>query len=383
MPDPTPPPPAPPAAPRRGVGCLLPLVSAALVLSLLLNALLGYLLQHDLREALQPDTALRESYYLGDPAADDRVAVIRIEGVISELTTGYPVRQMEAAARDPRVKAVVLRVNSPGGTVGASDELYQCLVNLRDNTGRRFPGTGPKPLSVSMGAVAASGGYYVAAAGRPIAAERTTITGSIGVFAALPNVAKLAADNGVKVELVKAGGIKASGSFFHDLAADERQTWQDVVDNAYDTFLGVVAAGRPALTPDRLRSEVVIDRVIAQRDARGNPKLDAAGQPLTAKYTRVRADGGTFTAAQAVQVGLVDRVDDLPGAVRAAATAANLTAYKAVMYDRPPGLIDYVIPGGLQAGPGRLDLARLPDGLTPRLWYLCPSADAALLTPDR
>src|SRR5439155_8804302 len=120
---------------------------------------------------------------------------------------------------------VVLRIDSPGGTVTASEELYQCVVNLKTDNGRRFKGSGPKPVAVSMGGVAASGGYYVAAAGHPISAEPTTITGSIGVFAALPNVAKLAHDNGVKVELVKAGKVKASGSFFHEMTPEERQTW--------------------------------------------------------------------------------------------------------------------------------------------------------------
>src|SRR6266542_29692 len=123
-----------------------------------------------------------------------------------------------AAAADRHVKAVVLRIDSPGGTVSASEELLQCIVNVRDNTGRRFPGTAPKPVSVSMGSLAASGGYYIAVAGNPIVAEKTTITGSVGVFVALPNVADWAHEHGVKLELVKAGGIKASGSFFHKLS---------------------------------------------------------------------------------------------------------------------------------------------------------------------
>src|SRR6185312_4926354 len=120
---------------------------------------------------------------------------------------------------------------------------------------------GPKPVSVSMGALAASGGYYVASAGKPISAEPSTITGSIGVFAALPNVAKLANDNGVKVELIKAGDIKASGSFFHEMSPQERQTWQDTVDSAYDLFLDRVSAGRPLSKP-QLRDDVLFVKQI-------------------------------------------------------------------------------------------------------------------------
>ena len=280
-----------------------------------------------------------ESFYLGDANARDKIAVVRVSGVITEGGIAYPVRQLRAAAADRRVKAVVLRIDSPGGTVSASEELFQCVVNVRDNTGRRFPGTAPKPVSVSMGALAASGGYYIAVAGNPIVAEKTTITGSIGVFAALPNVADWAHDHGVKLELVKAGGIKASGSFFHKLSPEERQTWQDTVDNAYDSFLDAIAKGRPGLTPEALRKDVVLERMVATRDEKGNPVVEN-GKSVEVKYTRVRADGGTFTAAQAQQFKLIDGIEDLPAAVRSAATRAGLTNFRAVVYEKTPGLLE-------------------------------------------
>jgi protease-4 len=279
----------------------------------------------------------------------------------------------------------VLRIDSPGGTVTASEELYQCAINLRDDNDRRFPGTGQKPVSVSMGGVAASGGYYIAMAGKPVAAERTTITGSIGVFAALPNIAELARDNGIKVHLVKAGDIKGSGSFFHEMTAEERQTWQDMVDNAYDAFLGVVASGRP-LSKEKLRDEVVIDKVIRKRDEKGNPiEAKAFGVPLkekyvTAKYTRKRADGGTFTADQALQFQLIDSVDDLPGVIRKAAAAAGLGRYRAVIYNRPPGLFDLLMGEQMRSRQAVPELPSLNSALTPRLWYLMPTADGAILS---
>jgi protease-4 len=378
-PPPNPPPIAPPAARRAGRGCLLPLALVALFGSLLVNALLLVVLFGAFASPLDPDPpALDEKFLLGDRDAADKVAVVRIEGVITDGTALYPIRQMERAARDRRVKAVVLRVDSPGGMVTASDELYRCLVNLRDDTGRRFPGSGPKPLAVSMGGLAASGGYYVAMAGNPVAAERTTITGSIGVFAALPNVAKLANDNGVTVELVKAGGIKAGGSFFHALTPEERQTWQDTVDAAYDAFLGVVATGRP-LTREQLRDEVVIDQMVPVRDAKGNPEVKD-GKPATARYTRTRADGGTFTAEQALRFGLIDRVEDLPGTIRAAAAAAGLSRFRAVTYERPPGLWDLFLGDQIRADRDLPDLRSLSAALTPRLWYLGSAADGAILT---
>lgn len=378
---PVPPAPVPPRSRRTGFGCLLPLVLVLLFISLLLNVLLGILLFRDVTDSLDTDSpTLHEKFLLGDRTAADKVAVIRIEGTIYESATTYPIHQMEKAAKDPHVKAVVLRIDSPGGTVSASEELYQSVVNLRDNTGRRFTGSGPKPVSVSMGALAASGGYYVASAGKPIAAERTTITGSIGVFAALPNISELTERNGIHLVLVKAGDIKASGSFFNRMTPEERQTWQDTVDHAYDLFLERVAAGRP-LTKDQLRNETVINETIPVRDDKGNPKLEK-GKPETAKYTRKRADGGTFTADQAIKFGLIDKVEDLPATIRAAASAAGLTEFRAVVYDKPQGLLELLTGNQVKARQDLPDVRSLSAALTPRLWYLAPTADSAILTPN-
>jgi protease IV len=248
-----PPPPAPEPRPvRRARSCLIPLVLAVLFFSLLANIAIALIYFGALSNPIEDERpALTERFLLGDPNARDKIAVVRVSGAISESGIQYPIRQLETAAKDQRVKAVVLRIDSPGGTVTASEELYQNILNLRDNTNRRFPSSSAKPVGVSMGGLAASGGYYVAVAGHPISAEPTTITGSIGVFAALPNVAEWTSQHGIRVELVKAGAIKASGSFFHSLSPEERQTWQDVVDNAYDRFLAVITANRPGQGHDR------------------------------------------------------------------------------------------------------------------------------------
>jgi len=385
----------PPAAPtpdpknpqptRRSRGCLLPIL-AVLFISLLVNIVVALIYLGAIDNPLESNpAALTERFLLGDPDARDKIAVVRVSGVISESGIQYPIHQLEAAARDKRVKAVVLRIDSPGGTVTASEELYQNIVNLRDNNGRRFRGSAPKPVSVSMGGVAASGGYYIAVAGNSISAEPTTITGSIGVFAALPNVAEWAKNNGVKLELVKAGGIKASGSFFHTLSPEESQTWQDTVDNAYDLFLGVIATNRPKLTAAELRDTIVEERMIVTRNEKGNPVLDAAGKEILVKYTRRRADGGTFTSRDAKRLDLIDQVEDLPAAVRRAAASAGLASFRAVLYDRTPGLFERLT--GLQIRNQQTisDLADISSALTPRLWYLTPSADGGMLavTPER
>jgi protease-4 len=347
---------------------------------LLLNVFILLVYFGALADPLDPDPSiLDEHHYLGDPDASDKIAIVRITGIISGSTNQLAIRQLEQAARDSHVKAVVLRIDSPGGTVTASEELYRNIVNLRDNTGRRFRGSAAKPVSVSMGGVAASGGYYIAVAGNPISAEPTTITGSIGVFAALPNVAEWTDKHGIKLELVKAGGMKAAGSFFHTLAPDERQTWQDSVDTAYDLFLNVIAANRDGLTVDDLRDKVVIERQVATRDEKGNPILNDLGKEVTARYTRRLADGGTFTAAQAKEHELIDEIQDLPAVVRAAASKHGLASYRAVTYESRKGILERLTGFPLDANQNGPRLDQLGAALSPRLWYLAPSADVALM----
>ena len=388
---PTPPAPAP--ATRRRWGCLWPALLIVLLVSVVLN--LGTVLVYVgvLENPLEPEPdAIEERFYLGDPDAKDKIAVVRVSGVISGAGIQFPIWQLEAAARDKWVKAVVLRIDSPGGTVTASEELYQNIINLRDNTGRRFKSTGPKPVSVSMGGVAASGGYYIAVAGRPISA-----------FAALPNVAGWAKEHGVKLELVKAGGMKAAGSFFHTLSPEERQTWQDTVDNAYDLFLNVIVANRPALNAKDLREKVVIERMVEKRDEKGNPVSDPKGGEIKILYQRRLADGGTFTATDAQKHGLIDKVEDLPAAIRASAAANGLGSFKAVVYEQRKGLVERLTGLPIQAKslpdlkqvsargrigtvvltqvwPAHLSIAEAV--LTPRLWYLSPTGDAGLLQID-
>ena len=373
----------PPSPKRRLRRLLLPVALVLLFISLLFNLAFALFLVGAIANPFVPDaSALEERFFLGDRNARDKVAVVRISGIISESGIQYPIHQLELAAKDKLVKAVVLRIDSPGGTVSASEELYQNILNVRDNTGRRFQGSGAKPVCVSMGALAASGGYYVAAAGRTISAEKTTITGSIGVFVALPNVSGWTKEHGVKLELVKAGSIKASGSFFHSLSPEERQTWQDTVDNAYDIFLNVIASNRPALTPSLLREKIVIDRMCTKRDEKGNPELEKNGSPAQFRYTRTLADGGTYTAVEAKNHGLVDRIEDLPASIRHLAETMGLQSFKAVVYDRPTPLLERLT--GLQIHHQQPfpTLVEFTSGLTPRLWYLAPIADGGIITPS-
>jgi protease-4 len=369
------PPPPPPA--RSGGGFFKALLVLLLFGSLGLNAvwLFSSLFSFDGSGGEGP--SLSERHYSGSHSARGKVAVIRIDGMIMEGMLGYAHKQIERAARDKDVKAVVLRVESPGGTITASDDLYQRLMELRkegDKSGRY--GEHPaKKMVVSMGSVAASGGYYVSMpADAGLVAERTTITGSIGVYASFIDASQFAAEHGVKMELVKAGGVKGSGMFLQKMTPQERQVWQDMVDNAYKQFLSVVEEGRPELRGQL--TTVLYEREVPKYDEKGNVETKD-GHPQTVTYKRQRADGGIFTAEEAKTYGLVDEIGYLDDAVKRVAKAAGLEEYKVVMYDRPASLLSLLSGQASAPQPSGLDLSRLANGMGPRVWYLAPQSELA------
>jgi len=237
----------------------------------------------------------------------DKIAVIEIEGVLVNARTGgflQPTEnklslfkeQLEAAAGDRRVKAVVLRVNSPGGTVTASDTMYELLQRFRART--------KKPVIASLQEVAASGGYYVACASDQIMASPTSVVGSIGVifntFDASRGMDKL----GLRAESIKSGPLKDMGSPFKALSPDERAVMQGMVDEYYARFVAVV--NRHRTLPD-------------------------------ADKARMATDGRVFSGQQALAMGLVDRVGLLEDAIKLARRAGNAPGARAIMYRRPYG----------------------------------------------
>src|SRR5439155_3369021 len=328
----------------------------------------------------------------GSESVTEKVAVVRIEGTIMEGLLAFPHKQIEEAAKDRNVKAVVVRIESPGGTITASDDLHRRLVHLRDGTTPKLQekGTDPKPLVVSMGAMAASGGYYIAMPAaldpkkpeeKKLFAERTTITGSIGVYAAFPNAADFAKNHGIEMDMIKAGDVKGSGSLFHKMSPQERQPWEDMVENAYHQFISVVEEGRPMLK-SKLTEDLFEPKTIPVHDDKGNVVLDD-GKPKTATYTRKRADGGIFTAQEAKQYGLIDTIGTVEDAAAEAARQAGLSSYKLVHYVRPPSLLG-LFAGSDASAAEQLNLGRLANVLGPRVWYIVPQAElSALLSSGR
>src|SRR4028119_210855 len=186
-----------------------------------------------------------EEYVSGEGA--DKVAVIPVQGAIasadSALGGAQPTVTPEGAAAalgqaadDDGVRAVVLEVNSPGGGVTASDEMHQSIVDFKENSG--------KPVVVSMGDTAASGGYYISTAADRIVANETTLTGSLGVIFQLTNFSEAADKYGISQEVIKSGKFKDIGNSFREMEPEEREIFQSLVDESYAEFVSVISEGR-------------------------------------------------------------------------------------------------------------------------------------------
>jgi protease IV len=238
----------------------------------------------------------------------DKVALIDVEGMLLNARGSSlfgcgdnPVslfrERLDAAAHDKHVKAVVLRINTPGGAVTASDIMYQDLCHFREQT--------HKPVVACMMDVAASGGYYLAVGCDRIFAHPTTVTGSIGVIMSLYNAAGLFGMLGIKSEPIKSGPNKDIGNPGRPMTPEERAILQHMVSGFYDQFVGVVVKGR-------------------------------AGH-LSEERVRALADGRVYTGLEARELGLVDEVGYLEDAIRAAKEMACAKDAAVVSYDKCQG----------------------------------------------
>ena len=254
---------------------------------------------------------LTETVVLEDPGAEssDKIALIQITGMIADadrpglLTKGENpvsrlVESLHKAAKDSKIKAIILRINSPGGTVTASDVVYREIQHFKRTT--------KKPVVVLMSDLATSGGYYIACAGDEIIAHPTTITGSIGVIIQTFNFSEGMRRIGIKADAITSGPNKAAGSPFEPMPPEHRALLQGLVDEFYDNFVAIVTESRPNLSPADL-------------------------EWIT--------DGRVVTGRRAAEVGLIDSTGDLRDAFEAAKRRAGLTAAKLVKYHRP---LEYV-----------------------------------------
>ena len=204
--------------------------------------------------------------------------------------------RLELAAEDPYVRGIILRVDTPGGEVTASDILYSEIVKFKDRT--------KKPVVTLMMGLATSGGYYVASATDHIIAHPSTITGSIGVISVFPNLKELFAKIGVEVNVIKSGELKDSGSVFRDMTEEEKTLFQTIIDELYQKFLDVVLHGRDnALSLDELKA---------------------------------LADGRIYTAQQAHKLKLIDEIGYFDAALAKVKTLARVQDVKVITYTYYP-----------------------------------------------
>ncbi|MDZ7360691.1 MAG: signal peptide peptidase SppA [candidate division KSB1 bacterium] len=218
-----------------------------------------------------------------------RIGVVEIEGII--LDSKNAVEQLERFQEDGSISAVILRIDSPGGGVAASQEIYEAAKRVRQSG---------KFVIASMGSVAASGGYYIACAAETIMANPGTTTGSIGVISELINMTELLNKIGIRFDVIKSGKYKDSGSPFRPMNEEDRKYFQSYVDDAYEQFVGVVAAAR------RMEKAEVLKH----------------------------ADGRVFTGQQALALGLIDRLGTYQDAIALAAEVTGIEGRPRVVTPR-------------------------------------------------
>ncbi|MEJ2182262.1 MAG: signal peptide peptidase SppA [Nitrospirota bacterium] len=237
-----------------------------------------------------------------------KVALVYIEGPIVEAKSH--VDELEKYRGDSSVKAVVIRVDSPGGAVAPSQEIFSEVQRLAAS----------KSVVVSMGTVAASGGYYISAPATRIVANPGTLTGSIGVIMEIPNIQGLMDKVGVKTEIIKSGEFKDIASAFRSMSKKDREVLQGVINNVYEQFV----------------QDVSLSRSIPLEDVRG------------------LADGRIYTGSQAVQAGLVDELGGLEDAIRVAGELGGIEGRPHVVTrEKEKGLLDF-LSGTLSGGVARV-----------------------------
>ena len=309
-------------------GFLLPMIGMACIAAICVFSIIGM-------SGMGATTTTAESaQHLSGPLSGPAVAVIDINGEIvsgssaslgatSLASSGDIVPLVQQAASNSDVKAILLRINSPGGSVVPSDEIYHALKGTS------------KPIVVLMGEMAASGGYYISMAAEYMIANPNTLTGSIGVISTFPEASELLNNLGVTISVIKSGTAKDIGSLFRPMTAEEKAIWQKVIDETYESFVQIVAEGRN----------------------------------MPAEKVRDLADGSVFTGRQALALGLIDALGYQEDAVAKAAALGGITGRPRVILLSPPSLS--LLSAFLS---GRFNQSLLPDNLlnemlAPKLEY--------------
>lgn len=341
---------------QRTFGCLLALLVVALLTSLFVNLLqfsagLGGAADSLAVGGARKKPRLSEVVQQTGSGAD-RIVHIDLEGIISSMgdTSLFGMglssvesvkRQLEQASGDDRVKAVVLRVNSPGGEVTASDTLHAAVKQTSET----------KPVVVFMDAIAASGGYYIACGASKVVASETSLTGSIGVIIDTLNYSELFGKVGLQANTFVSGAFKDSLSGARPMREDEKAYVQNLVSQMYERFLGVVSEGRD-IPKDVLRNGA--------------------------------ADGRVLTGREALEAGLVDQIGYVEDAYALARELGGAAGAMVVKYHRKSGFFELFSAASARAEKGAEPLrVELAPGMLPALKPGLPYYIAPLSVPGR
>ncbi len=276
----------------------------------------------------------QDSFYIEEVIAKgdrlNKVVVIRLEGIIDRKLSGEVCKQIKAAGTDGNVKALIIRTNTPGGGVAASDQIHHEIIKFRKKTN--------KPVVAFMQSVAASGGYYTSVACDKIIAEPTVITGSIGVIMQVMGVQELFENKlGIKPVTIKSGEKKDWPNMFKEMT-DEQKTYlaDKVIMPSYERFVGLVADGRAAV--------------------------------LSKAEVRILADGSIYGAKEALNMKLIDQVGYIEDVIAAVMSLTGLSDINVVEYVKPFSLA-YLMGAETKFGLN-IDTKIIDEAMTPRLQYL-------------
>ncbi len=356
-----------------------------------------------------------ETVISGSDDAESKIVVLPLEGIIETDETGFFAEAIQTISDDSKVSGVVLRVNSPGGTIAGSDYDLHLLKKLKEE--RNIP------IVVSMGDLATSGGYYVSTVGDKIFAERSTTTGSIGVIVSMYNASELCKKLGVRSNAITSGPLKGMGDFMKEPSPEETAVWQKTVDEAYEQFLSVIREGRPwysgqadaedetsskrvkiagvnVATEIEETTETTIEKPAenendaendasneiestAQAEVVETPQIaqdsvtwdDDSSTVLLERDKRLRkiADGRIYSAAEAKELRLIDEIGFIDDAIDEAIKLAGLNkdGVQVVRYSETVGLLDSLTCVKSDVAPLGKALQTLS---APRCYYMLPRA---------
>lgn len=272
---------------KRSFGKIFLLFLGGVILFMVVSSVLGSFLSDGLLES------------------DNQIAIVEIQGMISR--SRETVQQLRRYQHNPKVKGIILRIDSPGGAVGPSQEIYNAVARIREEDG--------KMIYASLGSVAASGGYYIASAADKIFANPGTLTGSIGVIMAFSNIQGLIKKIGVRPEVIKSGAFKDVGSPVRPISGKERQLLQNLVDDVHQQFVDDVAKGRNLPTQD-------VERL---------------------------ADGRVYTGRQAFELKMIDHLGGLQAAIDLLATQAGIPGSpKIIQEEEKVPFLDWLVQSSIQ-----------------------------------